>query len=491
MDAHKQTELPSRKLAQLLPSLAGGNSARRWFLTLIPKVKIGLIVRVLPFLMVFCSLVSVTWAEWNEKVLYSFQGGPIGHDGDEPAGGVVLDNVGNVYGVTLYGGSRGCGIMYQLTSPASRGGKWTETVLHVFRGPDGCWPSGGLIADSAGNFYGVTAEGGIESCLHVGCGTVYELLPPAQKGGAWTETVLYRFRGGKDGVFPYGALVFDSVGNLYGGTFSGGGKGTCSRGGPNCGTLFRLSPPKHHGGPWIESVLHRFAGIGTGKRYGDGAEPNGGLVLDGSGTIYGTTRIGGADVCGSDGCGTVFALVPPTTKGKAWEEKILHRFDLTTNDGYFPISGGLTFDAKGSLYGTTVSGGSGNCSGGCGTVYRLTPAKSGRWAETVLYNFQGATDGLGPVAPVAFDSSGNLYGTTGGDGGISSWGTVFKLAPPAGNAPQWSITGLYSFAGSPDGWSPAAPLTFWGGAVFSTTAQGGTGRRCKGNCGTVFKIWPQ
>ena len=178
------------------------------------------------------------------------------------------------------------------------------------------------------------------------------------------------------------------------------------------------------------------------------------------------------------------------TKGKAWEEKILHRFDLTTNDGCFPINSGLILDAKGSLYGTTVSGGSGNCIGGCGTVYQLTPGKAGRWSETLIYNFQGRADGDSPVAPVTLDGSGNLYGTTGGDQGLSSWGTVFKLAPPVGNAPAWSFTVLRSFTAPPDGDTPAAPLVLWGGAVFSTTSQGGTGR-CKGGCGTVFKIWPQ
>ncbi|MGA8733068.1 MAG: choice-of-anchor tandem repeat GloVer-containing protein [Terriglobales bacterium] len=443
-------------------------------------------------LVVICSLVSAASAEWKEKMLYSFQGGPYGHDGDEPAGGVVFDKAGNVYGATWYGGSSGCGTAYRLAPPAQKITRWTETLLHVFNGPDGCYPSGGLIADGAGNFYGVTGEGGIISCLHVGCGAVYELSPPTQKGGAWTETVRYRFQGGQDGVFPYGALVFDSVGNLYGATLLGGGKGTtCNPGYGGCGTVFELSPPKAKDGKWTEKVLHRFAGIASGKNYGDGAEPNGGLVLDSEGALYGTTQIGGAHVCGSDGCGTAFALTPPTKKGEAWREKILHRFGLAGNDGYFPIDSPLIVDAKGSLYGTTVSGGSGSCVAGCGTVYQLTPAKSGVWIEALLYSFQGAADGEAPVAPVTLDGSGNLYGTAGGDGGIDSWGTVFKLAPPAENAPEWSLTVLHSFTGPPDGASPAAPLMFRAGAVFSTTTQGGTGRSCKGNCGTLFKIWPQ
>jgi len=443
-------------------------------------------------LVVICSLVSTASAEWKEKMLYSFQGGPYGHDGDEPAGGVVFDKAGNVYGASWYGGSSGCGTAYRLAPPPQKITRWAETLLHVFNGPDGCYPSGGLIADGAGNFYGVTGEGGIISCLHVGCGAVYELSPPTQKGGAWTETVLYRFQGGQDGVFPYGALVFDSAGNLYGATLLGGGKGsTCNPGYGGCGTVFKLSPPKAKDGKWTEKVLHRFAGIASGKNYGDGAEPNGGLALDSEGALYGTTQIGGADVCSDSGCGTVFSLVPPTTNGGAWQEKILIRFGLAGNDGETPINSGVIFGAKGSIYGTAFWGGSNGCGGGgCGVVFRLTRGNSGRWVETVLYSFQGGADGGGPTAPLTVDSSGNLYGSAGGDGGFSSWGTVFRLTPPVGTAHEWGFSVLYSFAGPPDGDTPDAPLIFRNGSLFSTTPNGGTGQKCKGNCGTVFEVWP-
>ena len=164
--------------------------------------------------------------------------------------------------------------------------------------------------------------------------------PPEKKGGAWTENVLYNFQGGKDGDLPSGPLVFDSAGNLYGATEFGGGKGaTCNAFyGGNCGTVFKLSPPKQKGGKWTEKVLHSFAGVAQGKQYGDGAEPNGGLVLDSKGALYGTTAIGGNQICRNEhsqpiGCGTVFRLHPPGKAGGAWIEWIQHRFRGYPNDG--------------------------------------------------------------------------------------------------------------------------------------------------------------
>jgi hypothetical protein len=305
------------------------------------------------------ALLSTASAEWNEKVLYSFQGLP---DGATPAGGVVFDKAGNLYGTTIDGGSSSCrsiqqcGTVYQLAPPTKEGDPWTETVLYVFKGNasnDGASPFGGLVIDSAGNLYGTTGYGGTGDCVllgtKMGCGTVFELSPPAQKGGNWTETVLYSFPTAKQGYVPWGNLVFDSAGNLYGATEFGGGFGTCDQ---NiylyCGAVFELSPPKTKGGKWTEKVLHGFKG---GK---DGANPNGGLVLDNTGVIYGTTVWGGSTDCQGPGCGTAFELKPPTKTGGAWTENILHRF----TDGYDGAgpNGGLIFDAKGSLYGAAGGG---------------------------------------------------------------------------------------------------------------------------------------
>src|SRR5580692_7041531 len=295
--------------------------------------------------LVILALASAASAEWKEKVLYSFQGG---NDGAFPGGGVVFDQQGNLYGVTQAGGPPSCapignycGTVYELSPPVEQGDPWTKTQLYMFRGKkynDGEVPDG-LIIDAAGNLFGVTAYGGTGGCVQVGvpggCGTVYELAPPKSQGGQWTYTVLYNFKSGKDGYLPGGNLVFDKAGNLYGATSFGGGKGTtCNPDYQYCGTVFELSPPKTKDGKWTEKVLHSFAG-GT-----DGANPNGGLVLDSTGAVYGTTSIGGnrGGQCGSVGCGTAFQLKPPATKGAAWTEKQLHLF-AGGNDGRLPSAG--------------------------------------------------------------------------------------------------------------------------------------------------------
>src|ERR1700680_2997005 len=162
-------------------------------------------IRLFPLFVVFFALISPASAEWREKVLYSFQGGS---DGSTPAGGVVFDKQGKLYGATTDGGAANCvslfqcGTVFRLSPPAKQGDPWTETVLHVFKGGasgDGASPFGGLVIDGSGNLYGTTGYGGTGSCIvlgtNVGCGAVYELSPPVQKGGAWTEKLLYSFRG--------------------------------------------------------------------------------------------------------------------------------------------------------------------------------------------------------------------------------------------------------------------------------------------------------
>jgi hypothetical protein len=424
-------------------------------------------------------------AEWKEKVLYSFQGG---NDGAFPGGGVVFDQQGNLYGVTEAGGPSSCapignycGTVYQLSPPVKQGDPWTKTLIYMFKGKqynDGEVPDG-LIIDQAGNLYGVTAYGGSGGCVLVGvpagCGTVYELSPPLTKGGKWTYTVLYNFKSGKDGYLPGGNLVFDSAGNLYGATEFGGGKGTtCDPDYQYCGTVFELSPPKTKGGKWTEKVLHSFAG-GT-----DGANPNGGLVLDSKGAIYGTTYIGGYNCPhnSGQGCGTVFELTPPTMKGGTWTENILHRFEISKNEAN--PAAGMTFDGKGYLYGTTA-----------GTVFRLAPPpmKSGRWRETILYTFN--QDAYDPKGALIFDKSGDLYGTVEYGNNGFRYGGVFRLRPPNTSEGPWNFGALYGFTGSPDGAYPAAKLIFdKHGSLFSTTQGGGAGTSCSGYCGTVFEVWP-
>lgn len=220
------------------------------------------------------AFTPIASAQWNEQVLYSFQSGT---DGDTPTGGIVFDKAGNLYGATTGGGSQNCspvascGTVFELAPPANNGDPWPETVLYVFKGAqygDGEIPAGGLVIDNQGNLYGTTAYGGTGNCLLEGspgggCGTVYELSPPAQKGGAWTETILYSFPTAVQGYFPQGDLVFDGKGNLYGATMFGGGYGTsCNPYYQYCGAVFELSPPQQKGGAWTEKVLHGFRGTG-------------------------------------------------------------------------------------------------------------------------------------------------------------------------------------------------------------------------------------
>jgi uncharacterized repeat protein (TIGR03803 family) len=446
----------------------------RWLSSVTPAILLALVT--------FASTLSA--AEWNEKVLYSFQGGA--NDGSVPAGGIVFDKQGNLYGATTGGGP--AGTAFQLSPPAQKGDPWTETLIYQFQGKsskDGSEPSGGLIMDAAGNLYGVTAYGGTGNCkllgILYGCGTVYELSPPRQQGGAWTETILYSFPTAKQGYLPNGDLVFDSAGNLYGATTFGGGKGTtCDPYYQYCGEVFELSPPKNKGGKWTEKVLHAFAG-GT-----DGANPNGGLVLDSNRTVYGTTYSGGNQNCqyfqNEIGCGTAFELKQPKERG-AWTEIQLHVF-TDASDGANP-NGGLILDANGVLYGT----GEGGANRGQGVVFRLKGKSGGRWEDTTIYDFpSNGLDGSSPLAGLILDAKGNLWGTASG-GGTDGGGTIFRLRP-AGKS--WSFTVLHDFMGAPDGSYPSASLIFdAAGNLYGTTEQSGTGQAC-GNygCGTVFEVSP-
>jgi uncharacterized repeat protein (TIGR03803 family) len=444
------------------------------------------------------ALGSVAKASWKEKVLYSFQGGT---DGSTPAGGVVFDAAGNLYGATEQGGGSDCkptgycGTVFRLKPPAQKGGAWTETVLHVFVGVtstehDGADPGGGLVIDAAGNLYGTTAYGGSGNCVLVGiqggCGTVFELEPPKTKGGAWAYKILYSLQGDKDGHFPWGDLVFDGAGNLYGATQFGGGYGSCDS--PfyqYCGTVFEMSPPKIKGGKWTEKVLHSFAGIAAGKQSGDGANPNGGLVFNSKGAIYGTTETGGlaSGQCGAGGCGTVFMLEPPRVEGGAWTEKVLDRFSLVNSGAAEPIAG-VRFDRGGSLYGTTLGGGN----SGSGTIFQLAPGSDGRWVERVLYRFRDGDDGGHPQSSLALDSKGDLYGTASGGGAVGN-GTLFRLRAIGDS---WAFATVYEYKISPDGAYPTGGLIFdRAGNLYGTTRYGGSGQAC-GNyhCGTVFEVQP-
>jgi hypothetical protein len=455
---------------------------------------ISLVVVTLICLMILASGGSA-YAASQEQVLYSFQGET--NDGFTPTGGVVFDKAGNLYGATRGGGPESCapdgydcGTVYQLAPPIKKGDPWTETILIQFKGKasnDVSVPSGGLIIDNAGNLYGVSGFGGTGNCVilgtSAGCGTVYELSPPKQKGGQWTETILYSFKGGNDGYYPGGNLTFDKTGNLYGATVFGGGKGnTCDQYfGGYCGTVFKLSPPKQKGGNWTEKVLHSFAG-GT-----DGANPNGEFVLDGEGNMYGTTFSGGNSGCktaGSVGCGTVMTLVSPVSKGSKWSERILHRF--VGQDGAEPDAG-VILDATGNLFGTASAGGSGIY----GVIFEVSKS-GGRWSERALYSFTGGSDCATPEGALTLSATGDLYGTTYGGTELCPWGNVFQMKRPKKEDGTWTRVALYSFEGPPDGGDPAAILLLdKNNNLYGTTLLGGTGTTCgRSGCGAVFELRP-
>jgi uncharacterized repeat protein (TIGR03803 family) len=292
--------------------------------------------------------------------------------------------------------------------------------------------------------------------------------------------VLYNFKGDTDGQLPIGDLVFDKQGNLYGATQYGGGYGSCN---PSfyqhCGTVFKLSPPKTKGDKWTEKVLHGFKG-GT-----DGANPNGGLIFDSKGAIYGTTQFGGFEGgdCGAGGCGTVFKLAPPTAKGGAWSEELLDRFDPGTSGAAEPEAG-VTFGKNGNLYGTTFGGGD----SGSGTIFELALGSNGKWTERVLYHFRYGDDGGHPQSSLVFDSKGDFYGTATGGGAVGN-GTLFRLRL---TGDSWAFMTAYQFKLSPDGAYPTGSLILdRSGNLYGITQYGGDGQTCGSyHCGTVFEALP-
>ncbi|MEO8926518.1 MAG: choice-of-anchor tandem repeat GloVer-containing protein [Caulobacteraceae bacterium] len=230
---------------------------------------------------------------WTETVIHYFDI----TDGYYPEAGLIADGAGNLYGTAIGGGNKGgYGVVFRLSPPAAGHPSWAETVLFSFDRTDGNAPLGGVIADGAGNLYGVTEHGGPYSPHHHGVqGVVYEISPPTAGKTVWTETVLKYFHGG-DGHLPYGPLLEDGAGNLYGTTSYGGA--TYGQGSPGDGEVYELSPPAAGQTAWTEKGLVSFSGP-------NGDNPLGGLIADGAGNLYGTTVRGG-----TYGNGVVFRLTP-------------------------------------------------------------------------------------------------------------------------------------------------------------------------------------
>jgi uncharacterized repeat protein (TIGR03803 family) len=287
----------------------------------------------------------------KETVLHRFTGNS---DGMNPVGPLIEDSVGNLYGTTNQG-SPDLGTVFKVSQEGKE-----KVLFSFFSFHNAAFPSSGVVRDSAGNLYGETGYGGTSNCNGGGCGTVYELDATGH------ETVLYNFTGGSDGYFPAGGLTWDKAGNLYGTAIYGGSEIPICTGGEGCGTVYRLSPNSN--GSWTETTLYKFC---PGSACIDGSRPNGGVIRDSAGNLYGTTSFGGIPNCDgeSEGCGVVFKLDP---SGK---ETVLHTFTGGA-DGAFPNSG-LVMDASGNLYGVTGFGGDAKChvngDPGCGVVFKITP----------------------------------------------------------------------------------------------------------------------
>ncbi len=270
-------------------------------------------------------------------------------NGSTPVAGLIRDNQGNLYGTTELGGDGSqSGVVFKIDSSGN------PTILHLFtgQGGDGANSEGRLILDSHGNLYGTTATGGDLSCFepegNPGCGTIYKISPTGQ------ETILYTFSQTENIVEPRGGLVADAQGNLYGLTFWGGNVSSC--GGYGCGTVFKL----------------------------DTAGPLGTLARDAQGNLYGTLFQTGDRF----GDGTIYKVDPSGNFSTIYSFK-----GQSGNDGSSPVPG-LVFDNLGNLYGSTIDGGTGLCTFGCGTLFKLTPSGGG-WTETVFYNLAGGAAGDG------------------------------------------------------------------------------------------------
>ncbi len=384
-------------------------------------------------------------------VIHNFTGE---QDGATPSTGLTIDAYDNIYGTAFGGGAGHFGVVFSLNN---NGGGWTLSPIYSFAGgEDGAGPLARLVVGPDGILYGSTLAGGGGPCIqsndYHGCGTVYSVRPPSQAPSSvifdWSSTTLYRFSD-SDGSYPQGELAFDQAGNIYGATVDGGSAGL--------GLIYSLT---RSSGGWTENILYQAQGNG------DGAYAWGGVVFDQSGNLYGMFGENGPY-----GYGALYKLTP---SGSGWTESTIHGFSFQGNDGATP-QGGFILDPAGNLYGSTV-----HSLGGGGTVFEMA-ASHGGWSYDFLYGLSGGID-LGPYDKLLMDASGNLYGTTLGDGRYG-FGSVFKLTPSSSG---WTYTSLHDFTGGHDGGSPLCALAFdSSGNLYGTASIGGT----KG-LGVVFQIAP-
>jgi uncharacterized repeat protein (TIGR03803 family) len=385
-------------------------------------MKIHLCRAGLIFAMMIVSSLSIASAQAQTfTTIYSFQG-PLANDGGAIKGGVVLDSAGDIYGTATVGGSNNDGVLYKIDAAGhetvlynfTSSGQYTASpgqlirdtagnlygttysgdpsfhgMVFIFdatdtfnklysfkRSHDGRYPYAGLSRDGSGNLYGTTLHGGSSNQ-----GIVFKV------DAIGNETILHDFTGGADGGVPYGDVIRDSVGTLY---------GTTSKGGSGFGTVFKIDASGQF------TTLHTFAGGAEGGR------PFAGVNQDSVGNLYG--------VAANAGDGQHFGVVFQLDSSRKYT--VLHSFDQG-GGGRHPV-GGLARDASGNLYGTCIAGGDSDQ----GTVFMIT--SQGKFK--LLHTFSGR-DGSNPQGRVTLDGLGNLYGTTYGGGASNFWGTVFKVAP--------------------------------------------------------------
>jgi uncharacterized repeat protein (TIGR03803 family) len=373
--------------------------------------------------LIFCMQVFA-----GETILHNFN--PQNHGGMNPSGGLLMDSAGNFYGSALDG------TIFEFTGDGSGG--WNYNVLCNCPSTYGF---GSLAMDDSGNLYGSTYWG-----------EVYQYSPGG--AGGWTATRIYAFTGGSG--FGPSPVILDSAGNLYGTYSKGGSHGH--------GYVFELA--RRSDGTWSLTHLHDFNGSdGSLSAANDAYALLGGLIMDQSGNLYGTTGQGGSSSRCTGGCGVVFEL---SKSGSQWTEKVLHSF--TGSDGSNPDAP-LLLDASENLYGTTTSGGT----NGFGVVFRTSA--TGQTKD--LYNFTNKNgDGAYPNSALVMDTAGNLFGTTLAGGGSTSCtvendngcGTVFELK---NNAGTYSISVLLKFSGKANGGFPGGVLLGTDGNLYGLAEVGG------------------
>ena len=369
-----------------------------------------------------------------------------------------LFHKGVLYGAAITG-VNSYGSAYQMVPPSKTNPKWSFDILCVFADfqGDGAYPSAALVADTAGNLYGTTFGGGVAVPNTVGNGTLFKLLPPSGSDGNWFQQIIYTFQ---TAVQPRVKLAIDGAGDLYLATGN---------------SVLQFTPPATGSGSYTMAAIPIPSGY----------QANGsGVVIDRFGNLYGVAQTIATSPSVSD---IVYQLTPPTTEGAQWSSRTLQSFPVTAHVGQLGLS------PSGHLFGTTSPVGAACDPASC-AVFALVQSGRGSWTEQIVHSFAGdplgnppfANDPQGsppapstdPYAPddyrLSFAPGGVIYGAiipTHSNGSANS--TIYRLTPPAGGQATWTETALYTFQGSPSGFSAGSPLYIAGNGTVYGTAYGG------------------